>query len=61
MSEYCEAVLRPEGIACTMKPGHDRFLDSTGTSWDHCNLARPWIGGRMTRPGVYEWGFNDPL
>lgn len=58
--DYCPAVLRPEGIACTLPRGHGRYRADDGVSYDHCNVARPFIGGKLTREGIKEWGFNNP-
>lgn len=55
--DCCRAVLRPEGIACTLRAGHERWKGK----WDHVNLIRQWTDGSSTREGPVEWGFNNPL
>jgi hypothetical protein len=69
--EYCKAVLRPEGIACTLPAGHGK-LDG---GWDHANRPPTWSAGPKHLIGkplfqfltdeerniIYPtWEWNDP-
>lgn len=64
---YCEAVLRPEGIACTLAQGHEpyTFEDYNGHKWttDHCNIGgEPRSRNQLKRYGEPKyWGFNNPV
>jgi hypothetical protein len=58
---YCEAVLRPEGIACTLMHGHDRYVSKQGWTCDHVNVGSDERGSFKRSGAPTEWGFNNPI